>query len=231
MTSETTTLTSHLCRNCGGSAPVDAHFCPHCSKVLALGRQNDYFRFLGVPRRLQLDSADLERRFRALSRQFHPDYFYNASPAERRASLERASYLNDAYRTLKQPVARAAYLLELEGFGISTNGKQAGNVVPPSLLEEVFALNEELDGVRDLKASGAAESAWKQRLAEARRPIDARRDEHEADLEKLSVEWDAVAKSSGGQAERERILGALRERILERNYITNLLSGIERELQ
>jgi len=53
--------------------------------------------------------------FRSLSRQFHPDYFYNASAAERLASLERSSYLNDAYRTLKQPIPRIAYLLELEG--------------------------------------------------------------------------------------------------------------------
>ena len=231
MTSEATTQTTQLCRNCGGNAPADAHFCPHCRKVLAVGRQNDYFSFLGVPRRLQLDAADLERRFRSLSRQFHPDYFYNASPAERRASLERASYLNDAYRTLKQPVARAAYLLELEGFGTGANGKQGQNTVPPSLLEEVFALNEELDAVRDLRESGAAEAAWRERLAEARRPIDARRDEHEAGLEKLSAEWDAAADLPGGKTERARILGALRDRILERNYITNLLAGIERELQ
>ena len=78
-------------------------------------RHGDYFAFLGVPRKLNLDAADLEQRFRALSRQFHPDYFYNATPAERRASLERSSYLNDAYRTLKQPITRIEYLLELEG--------------------------------------------------------------------------------------------------------------------
>jgi molecular chaperone HscB len=230
MTSNETTPTVQLCRNCGGGAPVDAHFCPQCTKVLSLGRQGDYFAYLGVPRRLRIDAADLERRFRSLSRQFHPDFFYNASPAERRASLERASYLNDAYRTLKQPVARVAYLLELEGFGTTATGKQGHAVVPPSLLEEVFALNEELDAVRDLKAADAPEHVWKDRLEAARAPIDGKRAAHEADLDHLSEEWDAVADAPGRRADRERILAALRERVLERNYITNLLSGIEREL-
>jgi molecular chaperone HscB len=96
---------------------VDAHFCPQCTRILTLGRQGDYFEFLGLPRKLNVDAGDLERRFRALSRRFHPDYFYNATPAERRASLERSSYLNDAYRTLKQPITRIAYLLEREGHG------------------------------------------------------------------------------------------------------------------
>src|SRR5919106_2706003 len=113
--SSITTPTVQICRSCGGGAPVDVHFCPQCTKILTLGRQGDYFSYLGVPRKLNLDLADLEQRFRALSRQFHPDYFYNATPAERRASLERSSYLNDAYRTLKQPILRLEYLLSVEG--------------------------------------------------------------------------------------------------------------------
>ena len=76
------------CRSCGAGAPVDEHFCPQCSRILALGRHGDYFSFLGLPRRLVIDAGDLERRFRELSRKFHPDYFYNASPTERLASLE-----------------------------------------------------------------------------------------------------------------------------------------------
>ena len=100
-----------ICRTCGGGAPVDVHFCPQCSKLLSLGRHGDYFGFLGLPRKLGIGAEDLDERFRGLSRQFHPDYFYNASPAERRASLERSSYLNDAYRTLRDPMRRLEYLL------------------------------------------------------------------------------------------------------------------------
>ncbi|PYR05296.1 MAG: Fe-S protein assembly co-chaperone HscB [Acidobacteria bacterium] len=100
-----------MCRSCGAGAPVDAHFCPQCSKILSLGRHGDYFAFMGLPRKLKIDSRLLEERFRGLSRQFHPDYFYNADPGERRASLERSSYLNDAYRTLRNPISRIEYLL------------------------------------------------------------------------------------------------------------------------
>src|SRR5580700_9607435 len=126
MSSPTTASMLQVCRNCGGGAPVDVHFCPQCSQVLALGRHGDYFTFFGLPRKLRIEPADLEQRFRALSRQFHPDYFYNASTGERRASLERSSYLNDAFRTLRQPAARVEYLLGLEGFAAKEAGRETG---------------------------------------------------------------------------------------------------------
>src|SRR4051795_1185399 len=130
--SPTSTATLQACRECGAGAPLDAHFCPQCTKILPLPRHADYYSFFGLPRRLNLDASDLEQRFRVLSRQFHPDYFYNATPPERRASLERSSYLNDAYRTLRSPIARVEYLLQLEGFAPA----ESGNKVPPALLEE-----------------------------------------------------------------------------------------------
>ena len=181
----------------------------------------DFFSFLSLPRKLNLDMADFEQRYRALSRQFHPDYFYNAAPAERRASLEKSSYLNDAYRTLRHPISRVEYLLKLEGLA-PQGPEQASKQVPAGLLEEVFALNEELDEVREQRSRGAAPDVWKGRLERARLPIEAKRAEHEAQLQELSARWDAT----GDRA----VLESLRDRILERNYITNLLAGIEREL-
>jgi molecular chaperone HscB len=231
--SSTPTPTVQICRTCGGGAPVDVHFCPQCTKILTLGRQGDYFSFLGVPRKLNLDLADLEQRFRALSRQFHPDYFYNAAPAERRASLERSSYLNDAYRTLRQPITRLEYLLSLEGMDRRRTDREgeaeSGSSVPPALLEEVFALNEELDAVRELRAEGASAEQWKGRLHAAREPIERKRAEHEQQLEELFDRWDEVVDHRADD-ERRQVLDALRERMLERNYIHNLLAGIEREL-
>ena len=173
--------------------------------------------------------ADLEQRYRALSRQFHPDYFYNAPPAERRASLEKSSYLNDAYRALKNPASRVEYLLQIEGLA-PKDAQQASKQVPPALLEEVFALNEELDEVRALRSGGAAELEWKSRLERARAPIDAKRADHERQLQQLSAEWDAASDRGAQDGERRRILESLRDRFLERNYIANLLAGIEREL-
>ena len=218
-----------VCRDCGGGAPVDAHFCPQCEKILSLGRHGDYYAFMGLPRRLNLDIEDIERRFRTLSRQFHPDFFYNATTAERRASLERSSYLNDAYRTLKDPISRLQYLLQMEGMA-PQGPAEASRQVPPALLEEVFALNEELDDVRDARAGGAPADVWRGRLERARLPIEAKRVEHEAQLQELSARWDALADRPKDDVDRAAVLGALGERFLERNYINNLLTGIEREL-
>jgi molecular chaperone HscB len=228
MSSSTDTHQVQICRTCGGGAPVDVHFCPSCTKILTLGRQGDYFSFLGLPRKLNLDPKLLEQQFRALSRQFHPDYFYNSPPTERRASLERSSYLNDAYRTLKQPVSRVSYLLEVEGV-LKPSDHESGKKVPASLLEEVFALNEELDEVRDMRSSGAPESQWRARLTEAAKPIEEKRSEHEAQLKELFERWDTLADDDA--AGRATVLAALRERVLERNYISNLLASIEHEAE
>jgi molecular chaperone HscB len=214
------------CRSCGAGAPVDEHFCPQCNRILALQRYGDYFGFFGIPRKLMLDAADLERRFRDLSRKFHPDYFYNASPAERLASLERSSYLNDAYRTLRNPVSRLEHLLAIEGLP-PTRHEDSAVKVPPALLEEVFALNEELDEIREAREAGADQQTLAARLARARVPIERKRDEHERQLQELSATWDA---QEGGPADTRRAtLETLRERLLERTYINNLIAAIDRE--
>ena len=226
--------TLQVCRDCGGGAPIDAHFCPQCTKILSLARHGDYFSFVGMPRRLNLDAAELERRFRTLSRQFHPDFFYNATPAERRASLERSSYLNDAYRTLRDPIARLQYLLQIEGLA-AAGPAEASKQVPPGLLEEVFALNEELDEIRDLRASGAAAEVWRARLERARQPIEAKQRAHLVRLDEVSARWDALVDRAGSGPDRPEarraVLEELRVLALERAYIANLLAGIERELQ
>jgi molecular chaperone HscB len=229
-----TAVSTLECRNCGAGAPVDEHFCPSCSRILALGRHGDYFSFFGVPRRLTIDPADLERRFRDLSRRFHPDYFYNAPPAERLASLERSSYLNDAYRALRSPMSRIEHLLAIEGLppakseDPSTGSGQAAAKAPPALLEEVFTLNEELDDIRQSRESGADPSALRDRLESARRPIEEKREQHEREVESLCAQWDRQLEAGGG-ADKRATLEALRERLLERNYINNLLAAIDRE--
>src|SRR5436190_8018896 len=215
------------CRNCNSSVPVDEHFCPNCSRIQSLGRHGDYFTFFGLPRRLVIDAQELDRRFRALSRKFHPDYYYNASPAERLASLERSSYLNDAYRALRNPVSRAEHLLAIEGLP-PAKSEQGTAKVPPSLLEEVFALNEELDEIRELRESGADAGQLRARLETARQPIEAKREEHERQLQELIARWDGQEHAPAEQ--KRATLDALRERLLERNYINNLLATIEREV-
>ena len=217
------------CRSCGAGAPVDEHFCPQCSRILALGRHGDYFTFFGLPRKLTIAQDDLERRFRELSRKFHPDYYYNATPTERLASLERSSYLNDAYRALRVPATRIEHLLAIEGLpSTKSEGESGAAKVPPALLEEVFELNEELDGIREQREAGADPAALASRLDAARAPIERKREEHEQQIEVLSARWDSLAESAT-PTERRATLEALRETLLERNYINNLLATIERE--
>ncbi|MHB8419799.1 MAG: Fe-S protein assembly co-chaperone HscB [Myxococcales bacterium] len=113
----------------------------------------DRFAVLGLPRRYEIDAADLERRFRELSWQVHPDRHAQASPRERRLALERTTALNDAYRTLKDPLRRAAYLLELHGLAVeSESGKDSAMAkLPPEFLEEVMELRE---GLVEARAEG-----------------------------------------------------------------------------
>ena len=207
---------------------MDDHFCPSCSRILSLGRHGDFFAFLGLPRRLGIDAQELERRFRELSRKFHPDYFYNAAPAERLASLERSSYLNDAYRTLRSPVSRIEHLLAIEGLAPAT-GDGGKATVPPSLLEEVFELNEQLDEIRELREGGrrsgaAAAAARRRQAADRGAPRRARARASPSCRER----WDQTAADAPA-AERRATLNALRECVLERNYINNLIATIERE--
>lgn len=186
-----------------------------------MSRLDDYFAFLSLPRRLNIDMALLEQRFRELSRQYHPDFFYNSPPKQRLAALERSSHLNDAYRTLRNSVSRIEYLLKLEDLPLTQPG-DASPKVPPSLLEEVFALNEELDEIRELREAGGHSEQLRARLVAARRPIEQKREEHERELQELSTRWDAQHSRA--------VLETLRERMLERNYINNLLATIDREV-
>src|SRR5213080_1661182 len=164
------------CRSCGAGAPVDEHFCPQCSRILALGRHGDYFSFLGLPRTLVIDANDLERRFRDLSRKFHPDYFYNASPTERLASLERSSYLNDAYRALKNPVSRVEHLLAIEGLPSaksedpSTGSGQVAAVAARGGVRAERGAGRHSRAARVGRGSGHASSAPREGTRADRRP-------------------------------------------------------------
>jgi molecular chaperone HscB len=229
MSSTTQAVNVHSCKHCGAGAPSSAHFCPQCDKILSLARHGDYFSFLGLPRKLNIDLRGLDERLREMSRQFHPDYYCNATPAERLASLERSSYLNDAYRVLRNPVLRVEYLLRLEGLAPKTR-QDATAQVPPGLLEEVFGFNEQIEEVRLAREAGAPAEEIARRLGEARRPIDEKRAAHNARLETLAAEWDATVEAGAPAADRKATLEALRGWFLEQTYITNLLAAVEREL-
>jgi molecular chaperone HscB len=227
MRPDTSAVPIDPCKHCGTGAPVDVHFCPRCDRILTLGRHGDYFTFFGLRRRLRLDVKDLDQRFRALSRLFHPDYFHNATPTERLASLERSSYLNDAFRTLRDPMARLEYLLKLEGF-TPKESHDATTKVPQGLLEEVFDLNEELEAIQDLRAGGASASELALRLRAARQPIETNLARHEEQLDALMAAHDGRLEADDADGRREA-LTAMRTLLLERTYLMNLLATVRRE--
>ena len=100
---ETGHVASAKCWNCQATV-TGAHFCAACGKIQPLPAGTDYFAFFGLPEKLSLDAAQLESEFHKLSWKLHPDNFVRAAEFERDLSLNRSSELNDAYRTLREPI-------------------------------------------------------------------------------------------------------------------------------
>jgi molecular chaperone HscB len=126
-----------------------------------------FYEAFGLTPALSLDAEDLKKRFYERSRQWHPDRFSRASAEEQQKALDMTSTLNDAFRTLRDPVARAEYFLKENGIELS---KEA----PPELLEEVFELNMALEELRDGDESTRPQlMAAKERFIAMRDAIDA----------------------------------------------------------
>jgi molecular chaperone HscB len=173
----------------------------------------DYYALIGLPRGLSLSLDDLQTRYYALSRELHPDRFMQKPEAERQRALDMSSALNDGYRTLKDPIKRAQYLLMLEGFDI---GEQRSKDVPPELLEEVFELNMALEEMR-----GGDDSARPQ-LEQAEKNFAGMLAASDGELAALFAKYDA--------AQGRDVLGEIRNVLNRRKYIQNLVSEVERTL-
>src|SRR5882762_3190650 len=171
---------TNSCWSCGDMRA--AHFCEACGKVQPAAPA-DYFRFFGLPRKMNIDIPALEKDFYALSRKLHPDLSARASSQEQQWSLEQSSLLNDAYRTLKDPIKRTQYLLKLEGVELEEQSKSATEqarstgevkkqIVPPDLLEEVFELNMQLEELRTQKKMGEDDPALIEEVGRQKLELD-----------------------------------------------------------
>src|ERR1700677_3471456 len=138
------------CWSCGHDVVAGQPFCASCGKVQAPA-EADYFALFGLPAKLNLNVQALEKQFYRYSRKLHPDLHARASQQEQEWSLSQASLLNDAYRTLKNPLERTRYLLKLEGVQFE---EERGSKVPADLLEEVFELNMQLEELRQTRKMG-----------------------------------------------------------------------------
>jgi molecular chaperone HscB len=188
----------------------------------------DHFALFDLPRKLWIEMAPLEQKFLRLSWKLHPDNFVNASAEEQERSLKRSSEVNDAYRVLRDPVARVEYLLEIEGARKEGEHKQQA---PPELLEEVFELNESLDELRDAKESGGDLAALKARLESAEKNFQEKLVEVDQQLQVAAQQWDAALEANAGDNDRAAIKVRLNELLNRRSYIRNLVNNVQKELE
>ena len=200
--------------------------CSSCGKLQA-AQDTDYFALFGLPRKLWIEMSGLEQKFLQLSWKLHPDKFVNASDEERELSLRRSSELNDAYRALKDPVARVEYLLAIAGERKEGEKKQQA---PPELLEEVFELNESLDELREAKAAGANVAALRARLQSAEKSFGEKLAEVDQQMQATAKDWDAVIDSGADEAAQKKIMTRLNEHLNRRAYIRNLVVSVAKEL-
>jgi len=202
------------CWHCGHPSE-DSLFCQYCNHLLR--PTPDYYKFFDLPRTLSLDPAELQQRFYKMSRLLHPDRYTRTPNVERQYSLEATAILNDAYRTLRDPLARAEYVLREHGFDI---GEQRTKDVPPELLEEVFELNMALEELRggDEDARGPLEASEKKFIA--------MRDEVDARLEQLFKRYDEAPSPEAAHEVLTEIRGVLNRR----RYIRNLVDTVHKEL-
>jgi molecular chaperone HscB len=195
--------------------------------VLQVPEGADYFSVFSLPRKLWIEMSALEQKFLQLSWKLHPDNFVNASQDERELSLKRSSELNDAYRTLRDPVARLEYLLALEGERKEGEKKQQA---PPELLEEVFELNESLDELREAKSAGADLGGLKARLESAEKNFGEKLTEVDGELQSAAKNWDAAIDTNADAAARKKIMARMNELLNRRSYIRNLVASVQKEL-
>ncbi len=226
------------CWSCGTMRAE--HFCSACGKVQP-PVPVDYFTFFGLARKLHIDVAGLEREFYQLSRKLHPDLYSGADSREQEWSLEQSSQLNDAYRTLKDPIRRTEYLLRLEGVELEeqskasteqarASGQMKKQVVPPDLLEEVFDLNMQLEELRMQKKMGEDDPSLIEEVGRQKLELE---EKHEALLDELKrywTEWDR-AVDGGTQADRIKVRDQMLDLLNRRSYLRNLVRDVNEVLE
>ena len=202
-----------------------------------------YFEVFSLPAKLHIDTAALEKQFYAQSRKLHPDRFASRPEAEQEEALKQSSLLNDAYRTLKDPILRTQYLLKLEGVELEeqsksateaarTSGTEKKQIVPPELLEEVFELNMQLQEMRAAKQMGNSdeEPELRRSLMSAKDAFDARMVETQAELEGLWARWD-LALEAGDDAAKAPARDAMVTLLNKRSYLRNLVRDVNEALE
>jgi molecular chaperone HscB len=186
-----------------------------------------YFEVLGVP--VAATDAELTRRFHELSRRYHPDRWATADAATQAIALDSAALLNDAYRTLKDPFARAQYLLRRErseGIGPDDTRNSAQAPPPPqALFAQVLELQEALMEFQEarLEDDQAVLERLRPALVQARETFEAAYNSLRERLGDLFVRWDAGT-------DRTAVLENIAEVIGTRGYLRRVLTNLDAAL-
>ena len=224
-------LLRSMCWHCQSDIGGE-YFCGQCVKVQPLSKDIDYFTCLGLPRKLNIDTGTLETKFYEMSRAFHPDFYEGKSEMERAVSLANSAILNQAYRTLKDPILRVEYLLRLEAGA----AKDIPGKAPADLFEAILEIQEHLEDFQAAKSQNDAASASRagDLLKNARKTLEAKRAALESRLAELFQIWDRlIEKGSHDQthsAQKEQTLKEMRGLLSERTYVTNMLGNIAEAL-
>ena len=212
---------------------------------------SDYFSLFSLPQHLHLDLAALEKTFYAQSRKLHPDRFASKPAAEQAAALAASSQLNNAYRTLRDPILRTEYLLSLQGIQLEeqsraatdlakSTGTQKKQVAPPDLLEEAFELNMALEEMK----MGGDDPDVRRDLESAREKFTSMLAEAQRQLESLWTAWDAAVDAEAAAATsaadpttpdpaaaKDAAKQALVALLNRRSYIRNLVRDVNAALE
>ncbi len=183
--------------------------CDYCHTIGPEAAVADHFALLDLPRRFDLDAAEIHRKFLALSRHAHPDFHAGDTPEVQQLHLQVSAALNQAYRTLKDPAARASYLLALFGGKSSADDKS----VPDGFLGAMMMMQEELSD-----AIGADDQAEIARIA------DVLQTQHDGLIRRIGVLFEQYQESVSCQAVVDDLLDELRQQLNAVSYAKKLLS-------
>jgi molecular chaperone HscB len=166
----------------------------------------DHFALFGIERRFALDAEDLDRRYRALQAEVHPDKHAHLGDAEKRLSMQWASRVNEAYQMLRHPIRRARYLLEISGVDaqIETN----------TAMPHEFLLQQ---------------MEWREAVEEARQAGDAHELErlHHRLKRDMAGDYDELGAAIDEARDNTLAAGLLRQMMFQDKLLTEIDAAIE----
>ena len=184
---------------------------------------DDYFSVLGLPRRLEQDGEDLQRRFYALSRRHHPDFHQTADAGAQARALEQSALVNRAYRALREPLTRLEHAMALEAGRDATTAPAAKPRAPRALLLEMLEVQEALEEARD----GGMDEGARRRLADELERLTRRRADEETTILARFAEWDRAGEAGSG---RGPLLEWFGQALAARAYLRTVIDDLDQAL-